>query len=725
MRVFAVILTILAGLSPVLGDQTDMTIPEDFPRFSVPGHENEMRTLRDMFWLHYPSAEPLPTMWDEWLPNPALWPAVSTDGYSERMRREWREALSGRFIDPEGYVSSHQHASIAHQHGWPLPFWNQGVGGWGWHFSFKDTVPMPWRPDTLSTQEGWQIQGAEDQGIDEYGWNLDLTETRAAVVTPEREIDTFQAPFIQLRWRANGLANAQPYIEWTTRHQPEFGPDRRFYFEPVDSPKMVYTMVPMHRHPKWSGYINRLRICFGNRSEGGSVTIQALFTQYDTRQNINNTSFIQGCSTYFRWTRDIDFLRENINRMRTALRYMMTEFDTLERKVVFTQWVGHEGRTGVVRKPDGSKFMMSGRGIAGNYWDLLPFGWMDCYATIRYYDALLRLAELEREIAAHPEWNIPDGALKLDPEELLRHAAEVKAEGNRLFWSDKTGRFTAGIDADGKSWDYGFTSLNCDAIYYDFATPKRAQQIMQWIAGERIVDGDTAQGSDIYFWRFAPRSTTKRNLDFYLWGYFNPEDIPWGAQVQDGGAVLGWAYHDLMARLKVRGADDAWNRLQETIRWFDEVQAAGGYRAYYDGSREGTLQGANIPGGLGLDLEFRESVLVTQVILDGFLGFSPTADGFRLAPTLPSGWPELMVDRIRFHDLALRIKATGSAIEILKEGRSARPCFLHLPEGKWRLSYIDAEGKAGVMEDLIRRDSDGAIRLDWGRFSGVRLEDSR
>jgi hypothetical protein len=698
-----------------------MNVPDDFPRFHVPGYEKEMRTLRELFWLHYPGAEPLPTMWDEWLPGPGLGPAISTEGYSEKIRRQWRNALSGRFIDPEGYVSCHQHASIGHQHGWPLPFWNQGVGGWGWHFSFKDTVPMPWRPDTLSSQDGWLTERMRDKGISEDGWNLKLTEARAAVVTPEKEIDTFQAPFIQLRWRANGLGNAQPYIEWATKQEPEFGPDRRFYFEPVEEEKVVYTMIPLHKHPLWSGHINRLRICFGNRAAGGSVTVQALFTQYDTRQNINNTSFIQGCSTYFRWTRDINFLRENIDRMRTALRYMMTEFETPERKVVFTKWVGHDGRTGVLRGPDDSKSMLSGRGIASNYWDLLPFGGMDCYATIRFYDALHKMTEIERAVEAHPEWNIPGGVLKLNPKELLKHAAEVKAEGNRLFWSPETGRFTAGIDADGKKWDYGFTFLNCEAIHYDFATPEHAREIMTWMAEERIVQGDTAQGADIYHWRFGPRSTTKRNLDFYLWGYFTPEDVPWGAQVQDGGAVLGWAYHDLMARLKVRGPDDTWNRLRETISWFHEVQAAGGYRKYYDGSREGTLQGANISGGLGLDLEFRESVLVPQVILDGFLGFSPTADGFRVNARLPADWPELAVDNIRFHDLVLSIRATGSAIEIMKDRKSAEPCFIHLPEGNWHIRYIGADGNHGEPQPLTRRSSDGAARLDWGRFAGVQL----
>src|SRR5205823_312106 len=145
---------------------------------------------------------------------------------------------------------------------------------------------------------------------------------------------------------------------------------------------------------------------------------------------------------------------------------------------------------------------------------------------------------------------------------------------------------------------------------------------------QRIVEGDTSTGADIYHWRFGPRSTTKRNLDYYYWAWSNPESIPWGYQVQDGGGVLGWSYHDLMARIRVLGPDNAACRLREICAWFREVQNAGGYRKYYAADpKRGTLQGANVAGGLGLDNEFVESVLPPSVMLYGFLGLRPTVDG--------------------------------------------------------------------------------------------------
>ena len=195
-------------------------------------------------------------------------------------------------------------------------------------------------------------------------------------------------------------------------------------------------------------------------------------------------------------------------------------------------------------------------------------------------------------------------------------------------------------------------------------------------------------GTDIYHWRFGPRASTRRNLDYYFWGWSNPESVPWGYQVQDGGAVLGFSFHDLMCRLKVDGPDDAWARLQQILAWFDETQAEGGYRRYYakDPSR-GTMQGGNVPGGLGLDREFFESVLVPQVMLYGFLGFEPTPGGFKIEPRLPKDWPELTITRVHLHDLVLSItaKATGT-IELQVEGASDLPLVVELPDPKWKVA---------------------------------------
>jgi len=658
-----------------------------------------MSSLERLYWLHYEPARPLATLWDEWMVGPTLWPGVTTGNRARRLRDQWRRTLLGRFIDPEGYVASHQHASIAHQHGWPFPFWKQGGrGAWGWHFSLKG-IPRGWHGTKQRDQKGWTLVGGEDRGIHDGAWNLQLRRPQATVETPPLRILPEQAPFLQLRWRAKGLRSTQPYIEWGTTKDREYGPDRRFYFAPPDREgQITYTMIPVFKSPAWKGEITRLRICFDNPA-GAEVGIQALFTQYDTRHNVNNLAFIIGSDQYFRWTRDLDFLRRNINRMRLALLYVDTELGGREHHCVVTPFVGHDGRSAITYDAAGRKHVVPGRGIGNNYWDLLPMGYKDAYATIRYYHALNCMARLEDAIARHPEWNIPGGPLRRESADLRALAEQVQRTAGALFWNEATGRFVCSIDIDGRAHDYGFTFLNCEAICYGFATPQQARSIMSWLTGERIVAGDTAQGKDIYHWRFGPRATTKRNVTYYGFFWPAPEKIPWGGQVQDGGAVLGFSYHDLMARLRVYGPDNA----REIIDWFDEVQAAGGYRAYYKDGTRGTLQGGGTPGGLGCDKEFYESILVPQIMIDGFLGFRPRYDGFEIHPRLPTDWPSLTVtDR--------------ASITIKPLKACAEPMKVYLPPGRWRMEQVDRAGRvtSGGEVDTTQAREGVTVRLEPG-----------
>ena len=222
-------------------------------------------------------------------------------------------------------------------------------------------------------------------------------------------------------------------------------------------------------------------------------------------------------------------------------------------------------------------------------------------------------------------------------------------------------------------------------------TPEQARSIRDWISGRRTVKGDTSTGDDIYHWRFGPRSTTRRNLDYYFWAWSNPEGIPWGYQVQDGGGVLGFSYHDLMSRLAIEGPDATWQRLKEILTWFDETQAAGGYRAYYEADpARGSLQGGNVAGGLGLDKEFFESIMVPQVMLYGFVGFRPTADGFAVDPKLPKAWPELTITRIHLHGNVFDITVRDKAVILRGVDSAAEAMRAELPEG-WRLLIAPAD----------------------------------
>jgi hypothetical protein len=703
----AILIQALSGHSaPATNLLPAISVPDDFTRFIVPGQEEAMRSLRSLFWLYYQPARPLIPLWDAWLPMSTLWPARGSGTELLNMRTRWATALAERFLDADGYVATQQHDGPAHAEGWPFPSWMK-AGGVGWHF--RGTGVDRYDPPTVKP-EGWLVAGGNGAEVNDKGWVIDLTDPKATLQSPAFDMPATNAPWLRLNWWGHGLAQANCYVEWTTKEKPEFAPERRFYFTPPNPDGQTHyalpkdsreglvklaqdetrTMIPIYRAPQWQGSITRLRIGFDN-SGPGQVVIKSFHTACDTRYPINNLNFVRGIHDYFGWSGDFAFVRGQIGRVRAALRFTMREFDTRIRNCMYTTWPGHDGRSGVRWTADGQKQIIPGHGIGGNFWDLLPFGGEDAMATIDYYDTLLRLAELEQSIAAHPEWGITS-ADAFDPDDLRHHAEAVKNYGTKRFWNPLTGRFGT-VDLDGVLHDYGWTLLNNDAVVYDFATTSQARSICDWISGRRLVEADTSTGSDIYHWRFAPRASTRRNLDYYYWGWSKPETYAWGCEIQDGGAALGFAYQDLMCRLKLDGPDDAWQRLQEILAWFDETQAEGGYRAYYakDPAR-GTLQGGNSPGGLGLDMEFYEGILVPQVMLYGFMGFQPTPTGFQLNPRLPHTWPELKITRIHFRDTVLDLAAKSDrTIQIRTDTASPSPLYIELPPGHWRTQAPGAQ----------------------------------
>jgi hypothetical protein len=692
----------------VPGSETDTVpsiqlkeVPEDFPRFIVPGSEQDMDALRQMFWLHYQPAGPLIPLWDDWMPMATLWPARGAGTELMAMRARWASALAGRVMNPEGYVLTMQHDGPAHAEGWPFPQW-QKHGGVGWHFR---GTGVPGYDPPAATPDGWQLSHAKAIEIDEQGWVLELTESKATAQSPAFELPARHGPWLRVNWWAEGMEQANCYVEWTTTDETEFSPDRRFYFAPatrtgevhtfmpmgggggnvVAVPGETRTMIPVYRAPGWRGIITGLRLSFDNPGKG-RVVIKSFHTAHDTRHSVNNLNFIRGVHDYFVWTRDLNLLRSQIGRVRTAMRFIMREFETEQRNCIYTTWPGHEGRSGVRLTSDGQKQIVIGEGVGGNYWDLLPFGGEDALATIYYYDTLQDLSDLEEHIAAHPEWGIAAGADAFDAADLRKHALAVKSYGTKRFWNGVAGRFGT-VDLEGVMHDYGWTFLNNEAVYHDFATEKQARDIRDWIDGRRIVSSDTSTGADIYHWRFGPRASTLRNLDYYYWGWPEPETNAFGARLQDGGAVLGFSYHDLMCRLKVDGPDDAWKRLREVIKWFRETQAEGGYRKYYENDKgRGSAQGGKEPGGIGVDMEFFESVLVPQVMLYGFMGFEPTTEGFRINPRLPKEWPELKITRVHLHDAVLELTARADgSIMIRADQLSDVKIIAELPKRSWQI----------------------------------------
>ena len=646
----------------------------ELPLFQVPDHEAEMTTLNELHALHRAHAFTDCTLWDAWLPHATLWT-------EQKARDLYRASFLNRRIDAEGYVSMQQHRGMAHSEGWPFPAWQQSTGV-GFHFTTHDEVYaiQYFALKALTNTDGWEISGAEVVGIDPvWGLRLKATGDVVGITTPAFRCGTIVAPFARLEWAARGLsAESKPKIAWLLEGESGWKPERHASFPPLrEADGLQYANVPMYRQPGYAGVLTRYRITF-DCAAGSRLDLKSVITAIDTRHPITNALYMCGCAEYFAWTHDVTFLRENMGRMRRAVRYALDEFSVRQEKHVRVPWVGHDGRSGLVLTADGRENRRFGLGVGNNYWDLLPFGGHDAVATMYLFDALQHFAALERAIAGHPEWAVPRDGGPFAADELARLTEEMKADFQRRFWSTESGRFVGWIDLEGRAYDYGFTFVNLEAIHYGLASADQAQSIFTWLDGKRNVAGDTSTGADIYRWRFAPRATTRRNVETYTWPWYRPEAIPWGDQVQDGGAVLGFSYHDLSARLITNGPDDAWRRLREILAWFREVQAEGGYRAYYAKAGRGLLQGGGPPGGLGMDKEFLESVLVPQVMLYGFLGFEPTAEGYTLNPRLPRDWPSLTVTGIHIHDQVLDITAHADGRVDVRNGMAASPC---LPDG--------------------------------------------
>jgi len=706
MHLFALLLTAL-----ITPGQTPETppVPADFPRFHFAGHDDDAATLSDYLWYHFHhrGGNPPVLFNKEYLAYADLWLGGATPrGESRNIQAVHRDTLSSTRVDDSGYVETHQHFSQAHDAGWPFPLWTQAAGTdaglrgitAGWHFAPLESVPG-WAGDGLRARgarawcgedaiAAWEVAGARSEGLHENRWRLSVTAPSPTLSTPaDVRIDAFNAPFLQVRWTCAPEAprDLAPYVEWLRAGDAEFSEERRVYFLPEKSSlstSLYHSMLTMYTHPLWQGEIARMRLCFPGLPEGATLDIDSFFTVYDTRHTINNPIFIIACAQYFGWTHDIAFLRENLTRMRRALRYQQTELGGIAHKGIRMPWWGHDGRPGWTTDAEGKRVIHPGRGVGANYWDLLPFGGDDLYATNQYHAATLAMAQIEEAVQANPGWNAPAGGDAMDPTWLRMHAAEVATRANALFWNESTGRFGGTVDSDGKLWDYGFTFLNLDAIWYGVADANRTGAILDWLTGKRIVNGDTSTGADIYHWRFGPRATTRRNVEWYAFVWTDPASIPWGGQVQDGGAVLGFTFYDLWARLRHLGADDAWQRLREILAWEREVHAAGGYRAYYaDGKLGTTLQGCGTPGGLGVDCEFFESSLLPAIIVYGFLGIAPTPDGLHIAPTLPTSVPQMAVSNVAIYGGVYDIAAEPGKVRLTTKKAPQHPLKISATPG--------------------------------------------
>lgn len=409
--------------------------------------------------------------------------------------------------------------------------------------------------------------------------------------------------------------------------------------------------------------------------------------RYDTRHFENNPRYILGFWRHYLWDRDPDLLRKEIGRLRSAMEFLLKQM---------------QGEKGLMVS-DSKDITGKHQGVGSNYWDILPFGYLDAYANTSFYGSLEAMAQLESLYAALPLASADKK--KLPPARAAEFYSRLrqlcKQRYMETFWDDKEGRFIGCVDKDGGRHDYGFTFVNLEAMYYGLASPEQVRRIYHWMENGR----SSAGKQDIYSaWIFAPRANTihdpewdeqhpdsKEGGSVKAWWHFGWHGTRYGDQCQDGGAILYTSFFDLMARSTFLGADNAYDRWHQILaRYRMPDRLCGGPPL----SRGENPQQLN-PGSVGLDIPFPESGLVPLWFLYGVMGLEPTPQGLRIKPNLPDALQFCQLSNVSYRHLPLTIRVTRkeARISCQASGYEFKQAMRLGPDGSCTLSGLPG-GKA-------------------------------
>ena len=528
--------------------------------------------------------------------------------------------------------------------------------------------------------------------------------------------------------------------------------------------------LPMYLNPDWgrsndsADAITQLRITVRTKDGvkvNGGVKMNYVHGQFDTRQTNNNALLLRAAKMYYEFTGDNEYLAKNLARFRKAAEFLIGvcggEDGLISMKDFF---VGHEGGTN-------SDFNLEGEpnSIGNGYWDIVSCAPDGFYTNIYYYKAIEAMRDLEAMAAAagitaempsvangvyssgtEGSYTYDETAESLDALlGTIRTAiqAPVDTAAKTGFWDAEKGRFIEGFDRNGEVIDYGFIMFNLEAVAAGICTQEQATQIMDWVSGKRIVEEDAqnAPGNSpeakegnyasgyqgtrlnedgsfkdagtlgIYDFEFAPRSTTVKNTNQYVWNWAG--NNAFGGQVQDGGAIMYMSYYDLMSRISTYGADDAFGRLKGIQTWYEKVKAVADaanidesapknfYREYY--SKIGIImQGAGTAGGIGLDEEFLESALLLAAIPYGFFGIgSDSYNVLSVAPSIPSSLDWWKMENLRFHGVNYDLTVGSDFVQLsyVKGFPTGLSVSVTLPIEEGEQVYIDGAATTDYVKE--------------------------
>ena len=374
---------------------------------------------------------------------------------------------------------------------------------------------------------------------------------------------------------------------------------------------------------------------------------------------------------------------------------------------------------------------------ASNYWDNLCFGNYDAYSNALFYNALHSMAGIYRMMGTDYE----DEALELEA-----LAVKVKDIFNKLYWSEATGRYLACIDTDGRAVDYGFTFLNFEILKYGLADEEKAQSILSWVDGERIIPGEDRTGSDIFSYakamelvpgnqaieiaqrglRLAAATNTvainrpENQSTGDAW-WHGPSGInvwssaSYGKHLENGGYIFYPVFYELMARTEYEGAQSTTERLYE----IGEV---------YEYNRlKSDATAANAGQWLeGLNGEFPENGLVPTAYLYSLMGTSAEYDGLHIAPSFNEVYEYMGVKELTYGGNVYAIQVNRDASCTITPANGVAKMNLHYtPERFQDVDYTVTVEKANGTSSttLAHPDENGVIytQIDATNVSNVTI----
>lgn len=439
------------------------------------------------------------------------------------------------------------------------------------------------------------------------------------------------------------------------------------------------------------------------KSLTGKFGLNYVHSSFDTRHTNNNALFISSLRLDYGYTGDVEFLKENIVKARKAMNFFMQMYDTERHLNDQSYLYGHDGDKA---RPIDALYKKVANSLTNGYWDIMFMPKYDFQSNVYFYKALKDMAYLEqvaeslnldvdKDLSAvktaerqkgfgTAEYTYDSAALTAIANDVL---AALRVETNDQeqtgFFDKETGRFIAGYDVNGKKYDYGYTAWNMEAVVAGVASDEQAKSIMDWISGKRIVESDRGTedqagsvGDDIYFYELAPRTITKNETGLYNGVYDEIKHVYGTQQCQFGGAIMYTSYYDLMARMSVYGAEDAFSRLKGIQAWYEKVYAFSVennvkkqdfYWDYYESTgytSQCSWRTGGVGGTIGIEGEFLESLLPVAAVPYAFFGLQGNGNVLNVTPEIPKSLSYWKMENLAFNFVKYDLTALRYGVSI-------------------------------------------------------------